>query len=199
MLDRKPLANRAAHKNQGSFASPARMLVARTPHPQAQLQHYSSFDSSPILLYRVPENASSPAPDQRTQAYDCRSRGSVLPLDEGSGQAVPLDRTLAIPFKTSMCRGAIIQLVRATPTKAIATTRIGRSGLPQARRNCGAVLRHPGGESVLLAATKSSSSVSQAIPELLRNAIQNLWRELPTSIERIQQEEAHSATLDQGC
>src|ERR1700694_16252 len=97
--------------------------------------------------------------------------------------------------RPSMCRSAIIQLVRATLAKATGT---GRGGLPQARWYSGAVLRHPGGESALLAPAKSSNSVSQLIPELLRKAIKNLWRQLSTPIERIQQEEAHRTTLDQG-
>ncbi len=97
-----------------------------------------------------------------------------------------------------MCRGAIIQLVRATRAKATASTGTGRSRLPQPRWYCGAVLRHPGGESALLTTAKSKPALPQAIPELLRDLIKNLRRQLSPCLERAQQEEAHCTFGDQG-
>src|SRR5947207_12267252 len=100
MLDRKPRASYEERKNQESYESHAQMLLARIPGHQAQLRHCSSADNSPILLHQVPGNANSPEPDQRKQEFDYHSSGSVLPLDDGLGQVVPLDRSLGIPFKT---------------------------------------------------------------------------------------------------
>src|SRR5437763_15830714 len=100
MLDRKPLANHAVRKKQGSSALPAHVLVAHTPDHQVQLRPCSSADSSPVLLRQGPGNAYSVEPGQGTPAYGCHRSGSVLPLWDERGQVVPLDATLAASSKT---------------------------------------------------------------------------------------------------
>jgi hypothetical protein len=78
-----------------------------------------------------------------------------------------------------MCRRAIIQLV--SPHWARRVLRIARGRLPLARWYSGAVLRHPRGESALLATTEAARAakpVPKSIPELLRNVLQKLRWEL---------------------
>src|SRR5260370_4055782 len=96
-----------------------------------------------------------------------------------------------------MCCGAIIQLVCAKWAKPSASTGTGRSRLPQPRWYSGAVLRHPGGESTLGTTAKPKPALPQAIPELLRDLIKNLRRQLSPHTGRTQQEETHSAIADQ--
>jgi hypothetical protein len=63
------------------------------------------------------------------------------------------------------------------------------------------MLRHPGGESTLLAAETETTSTTRPIPdsilELLRDILQELWWELSSSTKRTEQKVANCALRDE--